>query len=602
MKIKHLPPEKKGKFDLNNKTAKKIFFLLFFLATFLGGMFFYRSGFASMISLSIRNLPIEDESIPEGYKSVTDTVDSIQEEVDKELSLYQSNGLSTIFLDIPFDTMMQIEEKREEALKIGILQSSDEDYVSAYIRYNDGQSFDIKMRLKGDKLDHLRTDKWSFRVHITEDDGALLGMRRFSLQAPETRNYVHEWGYHQNLIMENILTTRYFFVNVVINGEHKGIYALEESFTEDLLESQGRREGVIIRLDEDLLWNNLARFEDIPTHKVFFFELADGIPNNEITPFRGSHIASNDTLSGELTTAVELLYSFNQGLLSADQVFDEELWGKYYAITDLWAAWHGAYWLNERLYYNPVTGLLEPIAFDGLAVSPSYDKEHLAYPLAEMPFFDTPGVQKAYVETLERIASPEYVEMLKNEFGDEFGVYSSLLMEEYEGKDSQDLSLLQLPWDGLDFRTDIFSRNLKPAHPVRGNYHLVEKDGATFLQLDLVNLMVVPVQINELLLGDNAQPFEEIWCVSKNCQSEIIKDTNKTIMPSGRRNNFIPVSFLIPAKNFDGKDINTESLSLQVNLYGGSVTIDIPLYSNYVPQGIEKGSGAVGGGGKAQNP
>ncbi len=565
-----------------NKTWLFLLGLLLLAGAFLGGMFFYRGGYATSILADLRS----------GKNS--DALNAAADELNTELRLYQSNGLATVFLDIPFDSMMQIEAKRKEALNVGILLSSDDDYVSASMRYNDDQNLDIKIRLKGDWVDHLETDKWSFRIHITENDGAVLGMKSFSLQGPETRNYTSEWGYHQNLFLEDVLTPRYFFVNVVINGEHKGIYALEENFATELLESQERREGVIIRIDEDLLWNNRARFINSGpiwylSREEGYFWLTDGAVNNEITPFRGNHISNNEVLSKELTSATELLYSFNQGQIDASQVLDEELWGKYYAITDLWAAGHATLWHNQRFYYNPVTGLLEPVAFDGLALPLKYKSGELANLFSVEPLFNTPGVQKAYIETLERITTPEYIAMLKNEFGEELGMYYSLLVDEYKNRNSSDDSLLQLPWDTLNLRADLLSRNLDPAQPIRGNYRFVEKEGETFIQLDLVNLMIVPVQINELLIGENERQFEQEWCADDICQNDIVEGADKVVLLPSKDNNFVPVSFLLPAGNFDEEQISTENVELLVNLYGGSENFNIPIFSNYVPQGVDVG-------------
>ena len=581
MKVIYSKKKKKTEAKFN-KTWLFVLILFLVAGAFFGGMFFYRGGYASTILANVRS-GADSEAI---YGAV--------EEINTELRLYQSNGLATVFLDIPFDSMMQIQAKRDEALNVGILLSSDDDYVSASMRYNDDQNLNIKLRLKGDWTDHLETDKWSLRVHITENDGAVLGMKSFSLQGPETRNYTSEWGYHQNLMLENILTPRYFFVNVVVNGEHKGIYALEENFATELLESQERREGVIIRVDEDLLWNNRARFINSGpiwylSNEEGYFWLTDGAANNEIIPYGSNHISGDAVLSEELTSATELLYSFNQGQIDASQVLDEELWGKYYAITDLWAAGHAALWHNQRFYYNPVTGLLEPVAFDGLALPLKYKSGELANLFSVEPLFNTPGVQKAYIETLERITTPEYIAMLNNEFGEELGMYYSLLVDEYKNKNLPDESLLKLPWDTLNLRADLLGRNIDPAQPIRGNFHFVEREGKTFLQLDLVNLMIVPVQINEILIGENQQVFQQEWCVDEICQPEIVEDTDKIVLLPGQNNNFVPVSFFLPIDNANVEQASLERIALDVNLYGGSQNFNIPIFSNYVPQGVEAG-------------
>jgi len=558
-----------GEVLTKNRLAILIPTLLLF--SFFGGMFFYRSGYASKLSSLIRRLPQSEVLIQ--------AVDEVNEEIIKESKLYQSNGLSNIFLDIPFDSMLAIEDKREAALAVGILQSSDDDYVPATMRYNDEQTLDIKLRLKGDWVDHLETDKWSFRIHVTEADGAVLGMRRFSLQGPQTRSYVSEWGFHQNLFMENVLTTRYHFVNVIQNGEHKGIYALEESFHEDLLESQDRREGIIFRMDEDLLWYDYANFLNAGEDQLGRFWLVDYPESNEITAFRSTRIENNDVLSEEFKAAEELLFSLYQGKVSADQVLDEVSWGKFFAITDLWGGGHGTRWHNYRFYYNPVTGLIEPIAFDNYVFHPSFDRDRLAFPFAEAPLFATLGVQKAYVETLERIATPEYLEMLKTEFGDEIGVYYKLLLDEYQDPN------LRLPWDDLESRLDMLTRNINPKQPVRGNFQRVEQDGGAIIQFDLTNMMVIPVQLNAFVINGKTLPMRPGWCVSKNCVGDTVSNDDGLIMLDG----FTPVSFAVPINEAALDMDNFDILNIHAQLYGGTKTFEIPIYSGNLPQGIHTG-------------
>ena len=74
-------------------------------------------------------------------KALIKTDQAILEDIRQEMGLYTSNGLATIFLDIPFDSLLTIEAKRTEALISGILLTSDEDFVPASMHLNDGESF-----------------------------------------------------------------------------------------------------------------------------------------------------------------------------------------------------------------------------------------------------------------------------------------------------------------------------------------------------------------------------------------------------------------------------------------------------------------------------
>ena len=508
-------------------------------------------------------------------------LDQLLEEVNTEALLYHDSTLPTIYLDIPFDSMLSITEKRDEALSIGILLASDDDYVPATLHMNDEQNLDIDIRLKGDWTDHLDTSKWSFRIHVKENDGAILGMQRFSIQSPAARVYVNEWVFHHLLMQEGILTTRYDFVNIVINGEHKGVYAIEESFAEDLIESQERREGVIFRYNEDLLWTERA-YEPNPTEN---FWLTDGFPVNEMLPFRGSHIAGSPALLQEYEAATNLLDSFQRGELPVEEVLDAELWGRYYALTDLWIAGHGTVWHNYRFYFNPVTGLVEPVAFDALPLHGFYEKDYLAYPFQEQPLFNNPAVQKAYVATLERITDPAYLQALEETFGADVERYDQAMLQEYTRREIP--AMLKAPWEALRERADFLRSAINPAQPIRGNYQLVD---TAILQLDLANMMLLPVELNKLRWGDESISLDELQCSGTNCDSGLaaVQDSF-ALSPIETDQNATIVSFQLPLTAFKSTHTLEEEITLYVNLYGGSTTFEIPILTNYVPQGITQG-------------
>lgn len=559
--------------------------MLLIIGAFLGGMFFYRSGYASLFLARIRNVEVTNKKI----LALPDPLDEIKDELDAEIALYEANGLETVFLDIPFSSLKQIEDKREEALEIGILFSEDNDYVPGSIRYNNGESMEIELRLKGDWTDHLRGDKWSFRIQIEDDQGAVLGMRRFSLQAPETRRFVNEWAYHQHLMSEGILTTRYHFLNVVINGEHKGIYALEESFTEDLMESQQRREGVILRLSEDYLWSNWARLDKAGNlfgiaHEEVGIFLHTTSDSTNIDLYRTSRINANETLSAEAKAAIELLDGLRNGSVGPDEVLDEELWGKYYAISDLWGAGHGTIWHNVRIYYNPLTGLLEPVAYDGDALKKP--KNRMAEVFYSGLFFESPDVQKKYMESLYEIITDDYRATLQELLGKETLFYANLLASEYEeGK----YSYLSDLWEDLDTRREILIRNLDPEEPIRGNYRLITNGDDNYLHIDLVNMMVVPVQVELVWIDENSFSVDQALCVSAECEQKIVVDDEKVVLLSWTQNKGDPVSFNIPVNQDIVDQISDAEIHVDTILYGGNKTFSVPLYSDYVPVGIQAG-------------
>jgi hypothetical protein len=300
-----------------------------------------------------------------------------------------------LHLDIKFKHLEKLRAKQQEAMDAGVLMASNEDFVPATIRYA-GRSVETKIRLKGDALDHLHGDKWSLRVKIQSND-QLFGMRRFSLQSPGVRDFQAEPIYLKHLRSEGVLTPRYHFVEVTVNGKDIGVMAVEEHFAKELLESQRRREGVIVRFDENPAWRNLS------TNGTFG---PYGNPHAAmLTPFDSSKIAESPELTGDLATATGMMRGFLAGKLSAPDVFDVELMTRFMAVSEVWRTPHPLVWHNLRFYFNPLSARLEPVGFDGnvqaVIFKPGIVTTHGDFtPL----LLEDPVFRAAFIRNLARIA------------------------------------------------------------------------------------------------------------------------------------------------------------------------------------------------------
>jgi hypothetical protein len=271
----------------------------------------------------------------------------------------------------------QLEEKRDEALRKGLLQTGEGDWVDATLSEND-TTREVKLRLKGDWLDHLRGDKWSFRIKL-KGQQAWRGLRTFSLHTPAARYYLHEWLLHQYWQDLGVLTPRYDLIELIINGESRGIYAYEEHFEKQLVEAQQRREGPIVKFQEDGFWAGISRqFAHHGFVRPGSNYSADNPANAPITAFNEEELLADTTQARLLQDALSLLEQYRQGDKSAGDIFDLPLLARYYAGCDLFNAYHGIVWHNQRFYYNPITAKLEPIGFDGFADAPSRRYHFLA--------------------------------------------------------------------------------------------------------------------------------------------------------------------------------------------------------------------------------
>ncbi len=326
-----------------------------------------------------------------------------------------------LVIDIKFRHMQKLYKKRAEALKKGVLIQETEDFVPASIRHGD-QTTRIKLRLKGDHTDHLDSDKWSFRIHVKGKDH-IFGMRRFSIQHPKVRGYQGESLFFETLRHVGVLAPRYFFADVTINGNSVGIMAIEEHFSKEILEANGRRESPIIRFDESLYWAEIA---SDPGNKNVNF---NNYRNAHIDAFGSSRIEESEQLSGQNATAVGLLRSFVKGKLLASEVFDADLMGRFLAVAQLWGSYHAMRWHNQRFYFNPITAKLEPIGFDADLQGRKSPQDILTNDDSlVVSMLDDPAVFSVFRETLRHLSRD---------------VINGSLVEKLKKVDQQQLAILQ---------------------------------------------------------------------------------------------------------------------------------------------------------------
>ncbi len=411
----------------------------------------------------------------------------------------ETNDLPTLYFDIGFQEYQQMAAQRAEALETGILLLDDEDWLRAEIRFQ-GETIPIRIRLKGDWVDHLKEDKWSFRIK-TRNDTTLMGMRSFSVQSPDTRRFLNEWLYMEDLRRADILAPRYSFVNVFVNGEDWGVYALEESFAKELLESQRRREGVIVRFDESLFWERRALYGGVEDGWKYTLDpiatTFERMAFARVDEFDTTRIQDDPVLREQSETALGLLGGFQSLELSASQAFDAELLGRYLAHTNLWGARHSLTWHNERYYYNPLTSRLEPIGYDALPLEPRFA------PLTDLAQYDDLAVMAAYAREVTRISQPEYLEGLRATYAAQFEQFHTALLEEFPP------ARLQPPWDELAERQALLVSALHPPQTVYA-YQMDEGEDGT-VDIQIGNILRYPVLLEEVRIGDQATPVRLEW-------------------------------------------------------------------------------------------
>lgn len=270
-----------------------------------------------------------------------------------------------VYIDITFPNLSSINETRSKALSIGMhVRSEKDDWAKAKLSFNN-KEMNIKVRLKGDSMDHWFTNKWSLKIDIKGNDH-FMGMRKFAFQHPVTRAFQAEKMVQDTMRNYGILSPRYQFINLIINGENKGIMAVEESFDTELLEYNTRKDGVIFKLDE-----TNAVIEKINPGAFNNLELYDSFHTTHIEAFNSSKYKNNEQLRSQLSIAQGLFGGFMRGSLEPSKVFDIEKTSKFLAILEIFGAAHTVDWRNIRFYLNPYSLKIEPISYDSSITDPA---------------------------------------------------------------------------------------------------------------------------------------------------------------------------------------------------------------------------------------
>jgi hypothetical protein len=272
--------------------------------------------------------------------------------------------LPQLVIDIKDKDFEKLTAYAEKGRSAGVLKSSHKKKVDGKLTIN-GEDHDISIRLKGDWTDHLEGDKWSYRIELSDDQTVLGGLKEFSIQNPETRHFTEEYFLHQLASNLDILNTRYGFFQLTINGRNLGLYAYEEHFTKQLIESQKRREGPLVKFDEEPFWDTMQLYKKTKSRVTLPF-----YPAAQVIPFDYKKTVKSESLSNQFSQANILMRQYKWAEKTGSKIFDAEKIGKYLALCDLGFVHHSYAWHNQRLYYNPVINKLEPILFD--AYQPSW--------------------------------------------------------------------------------------------------------------------------------------------------------------------------------------------------------------------------------------
>ena len=500
---------------------KYILYILFAFILFLSGFSFQRFGVAGDIIFPYFKKKNRDLS-----------------------NLFTPYHGKTLKIDIPFKDKKKLEEERNNALITNYTQSFS--YVSCEL-IEDGKKIPSKIRLKGDGIEHLKGDKPSYRIKC-KGENTIWGLKKFSIHHPARRNFINEWLFHKALKKEDFIGLRYFFAKIIINGEDLGIYAIEEHFDTQLLENNKRRDGLIIRFDEKWIWESNNDFLTFPVDKEYRSGYGDSNAL-QVTSFNMAKLSKDSIKIQYLIDAKNLIEKLRNEEIAISEAFDKFKLAKYFALVDLFGAFHTTLINNIRFYYNPLTMKLEPIGFDAniedfdsyfLTFMFQSEKRHFDY----LNFFKDKSFYKAYLMELNDYANSNFIENLLESFNNQIIETEKIINYEWPLKKFNSQSFYN--------RREYIKTILNPSRILESNLFKIEKDK---IIVEINNFQKLPITNFKLIVNNsiNVNPIENT-IINGRLKNELI---NQKLL-----------EFLIPNQldvSFDKKNIK---LFINFNILG----------------------------------
>lgn len=486
------------------------------------------------------------------------------------------SNLDYINIEIQFDDVLKLEEHRELSIKRKSLGDSDLiPEVNSRVIYNNKRA-DSSIRLKGERMIHFQDKKnSSYRVKLDKDN-YIFGVKKFSLQKPRVRNYIHEWIYYEMIGDFDLIKPIYNFINLEINGSNQGLYVFEEAFGKELIERNNRRNGPIFGFNDDMI--------NFSTN----FKIDQ---NNPVLEVYNKNYWLNSENKNIVSSASKKFNDFINGKRELKDTFDLEQFASLFAAIDLNYTFHTLSPGTLKLYYNPINGLFEPIANDGQRSHPNYYKfnnrfnddlliEYEKIWWVEKFFYKEKDelnrdFYNLYLDKLNKISSDSYIDAFIKSRKKNIEKFNSKIYSDFfffaNGFDFGP-GLYYFKYDDITHRSKIIQNKI---NSLKSKVQVID-DGKNFVFKIFFNecLKCKPyktytnLEIKEITCRINSS-YTEVKKIKVNKKLNVLKSTNLDYPKNTNIKNCSSFSILdhVTNRNFDIEIDNTNSFFSNTDIY-----------------------------------
>ena len=285
--------------------------------------------------------------------------------------------------------------------------------ISVHYSYDVSCTYPAIIRISGDWDDHINTEHLISSLDVSLKKGNILGITRFKLFLPETRNGNNEIAVTTVMRLHGFISPRTFYVDVrheSFNNVSKNFtYIFQEKISKEMLEFNNFREGPIYEANESFRWNDILNntFKKNNTNTLIIAKLLNR--NWASRTYQNAKIAIeglemfNKAIFNSYNSEQQLNYNF----LGANQ----NIFYTFDAASLALLAEHAMSNHNRSFFYNKLENQFYPVYYDGnsnivelghLRGRPDYEMvDHLAEGAKELLIRDRIDYQTFHEELLK---------------------------------------------------------------------------------------------------------------------------------------------------------------------------------------------------------
>jgi len=241
---------------------------------------------------------------------------------------------------------------------ISDLPSSGFNEVKGYLVYNDKKMQDVKLRFRGDNRWHWYFNQKSWRIK-TDKNEILNGSRKINLTNATEQSYMIDYLSAFAGQKMDVLSYEAKPVRVFLNNRYMGLYVTVSQTDEYFLRANNKLpseiySGDLIRVDDK---SNVYGFKGTYLWKLSGMEGWDKMANNNVI------LETDFSYLSQLISFAEERFDqpFDRDI---EKMLDIEKYLKWRACMAILGSAHTDNTHNNRLYFDPSSGKLEPILWD----------------------------------------------------------------------------------------------------------------------------------------------------------------------------------------------------------------------------------------------